>query len=257
LSSAGRLALITGGASGIGAATARLFSKNGYNVAIFDVDEKGRRVAEDLAARDARSKFLGCDITEESEVRKNVAVLRREYGRIDVLLNIAGVALIKPIEETTWRDYKKIVDINLGGTFLMCKHVAPIMKAQKNGAIINIASVSAYAGQPFRGIYSATKGAILSFTKSIAWELAPYNIRVNCISPGLIETPLFRKNLRIESSIRGVSPEELEARKKADQAFKRFADPKEVAAVALFLASDDASFVNAVDVPVDSGWLAK
>lgn len=253
----GKLTLVTGGASGIGRATAKTFSTRGHDVAILDVDDAGRRVAEEITGRGGHATFLRCDITRESQVEKSVAILRKEFGRVDTLVNVAGIALIKPIERTTWDDYRRIADINLGGTFLMCKHVVPMMKAQKQGSIVNIASVSAYAGQPFRSIYSATKGAVVSFTKSLAWELAPYGIRVNCISPGLIETPLFRRNLRIESSIRGITTKDLEERKRGDQAFKRFADPKEVAEVAYFLASEESSFVNAVDVPVDSGWLAK
>ena len=252
-----KLAIVTGGASGIGEATARLFSKNGYDVVIFDVDERGRRVAKEIGGKQQKAMFVRCDITKEPQVKNGVGVLRKMHLRVDSLINVAGIALIKPLEKTTWQDYRKIVDVNLGGTFLLCKHVVPIMKAQRRGSIVNVASVSAYAGQPFRSVYSATKGAIVSFTKSLAWELAPYDIRVNCVSPGLVDTPLFRRNVRTESSIRGISVKELEERKKADQAFKRFADPSEVAKVAYFLASQDSSFVDAVDVPVDSGWLAK
>lgn len=248
-----KVAIVTGGASGIGKATAELFSRRGFAVVVLDINKEGGRNLKGIA----RSSFRICDITDEGQVRRTLKKVHEDYRRVDALLNVAGAALIKPVEETTWEDYRDVLDLNLGGTFLMCKYVVPFMKSQRSGSIVNIASVSAYAGQAFRTMYSASKGAIVSLTKSLAWELAPFNIRVNSISPGLIETPLFRRNVRIESSIRGIPPKELLERKRADQAFKRFADPKEVAEVAYFLASEKASFVNAVDVPVDCGWLAK
>ena len=213
-------AIITGGANGIGEATARLFSERKYQVAILDTDERGRQVSEEVNGSGGSSAYVKCDVTNEAEVKRSVEALSQKYQRIDSLINVAGVALIKPLEETTWEDYRRIVDINLGGTFLMCKHVAPKMKAKNRGAIVNVGSASAYSGQPFRGIYSATKGAVVSLTRSLAWELAPSNIRVNCISPGLIDTALLHRNIELESKVRGTTPGELEARKKADQAFK-------------------------------------
>lgn len=248
-----KVAIVTGGASGIGKATAELFSRSGFAVVVLDINKRGGRALKGVE----KSSFRVCDVTDEDQVRRTLKEVHEDYKHVDALLNVAGAALIKPIEETSWEDYRQVVDLNLGGTFLMCKYVVPIMKTQRSGSIVNIASVSAYAGQAFRTMYSASKGGIVSFTKSLAWELAPFNIRVNSISPGLIETPLFRRNIRIESSIRGILPKELRERKRADQAFRRFADPREVAEVAHFLVSENASFVNAVDVPVDCGWLAK
>lgn len=249
------VAIVSGGLGSIGRAIAELYSNNDFTVVVLDIDEKkGRKIRE---IRDGKISFTRCDVTNEKEVRESLAIVHEKYGRIDVLLNVAGAALIKPLEQTTWEDYKRIIDLNLGGTFLLCKYALPIMKAQQSGSIINVGSVSAHAGQAFRTLYSASKGAVVSFTRSLAWELAPFNIRVNCISPGLIETPLFRRNVRIEAKLRKITPGELRKRKQADQAFNRFADPREVAEVAYFLGSNKASFVNAVDVVVDGGWLAK
>ena len=248
-----KVAIVTGGASGIGKATAELFSSRDFTVVVFDVNRG-------IARKPKGGKMVSsrvCDVTDEGQVRTAIEGVHNEYGSVDALLNVAGAALIKPVDTSSWDDYRRVVDLNIGGTFLLCKYVVPIMKAQKSGSIINIASVSAHAGMAYRTLYSASKGGVVSFTKSLAWELAPFNIRVNSISPGLIETPLFRRNVEIESSIRGILPRELAERKRVDQAFKRFADPKEVAEVAYFLASDKASFVNAIDVPVDCGWTAK
>jgi NAD(P)-dependent dehydrogenase (short-subunit alcohol dehydrogenase family) len=250
-----RVAIVSGGASGIGKATVEVFSKRDFRVVVLDIDKSGANAISRGGHRNV--SFTLCDVTDEDEVKESIRNVQEEHKRIDVLLNIAGAALIKPVDKTKWDEYRRIVDLNLGGTFLLCKYVVPVMKAQRSGSIVNIGSVSAYAGQAFRTLYSASKGAVVSFTKSLAWELAPFGIRVNCISPGLVETPLFRRNVEIEAEIRGIPSEELRRRKESDQAFGRFADPREVAEVAYFLASEKASFVNATDIPVDSGWLAK
>ena len=250
-----RVAIVSGGASGIGKATAEVFSKHGFRVVVLDIDQKGASAISREGQRNV--SFMLCDVTDEDQVKESIRNAQEEHKRIDVLLNIAGAALIQHVDKTTWEEYRRIVDLNLGGTFLLCKYVVPVMKAQRSGSIVNIGSVSALAGQAFRTLYSASKGAVVSFTKSLAWELAPFGIRVNCINPGLIETPLFRRNVEIEAKIRGIPSEELRQRKKSDQAFGRFADPQEVAEVAYFLASGAASFVNATDIPVDCGWSAK
>jgi cyclopentanol dehydrogenase len=180
-----------------------------------------------------------------------------EMGRIDCLLNIAGVVLVKPLEETTWTEYRKIIDVNLGGMFLTCKYVIPVMKKQGGGSVVNMASVSGHVGQVRHSLYGASKGAILSFTRALAWELAPYKIRVNSVSPGSVDTPMLRDDVKGEARRLGVTFGQVKKEREAEQAFGRWADPKEIAEVVYFLAGDSASFVTGADVLADCGWTAK
>jgi len=176
---------------------------------------------------------------------------------IDALLNIAGIVLVKPLVETTWDEFRRVVDVNVGGTFLLCKHVLPIMRTQHGGSIVNMASVSGHVGQTDHALYGATKGAILSFTRALAWEVAADNIRVNSISPGSVDTPMLRSDVTLEAQRTGRTFEEVKRLREAEQAFKRWADPREIAETVFFLASDAASFITGSDLLVDCGWVAK
>jgi NAD(P)-dependent dehydrogenase (short-subunit alcohol dehydrogenase family) len=251
-----KLVLLTGGAIGIGAATSELFAEKGYNVAILDLKE-ATETRERVQSKGTQCLALRCDVSDEEQVRKSVQIILETYGRIDSLLNIAGVALVKPLESTSWEEYRKVVDVNLGGTFLLCKHVTPVMKQQMRGSIVNVASISGHIGGFYRSIYGASKAAVISFTRALAWELAPFKIRVNSVSPGLVDTDLLRKNMENESQYLGQSYQEIRTKRQGDQAFKRFADSREVSEAAYFLASDASSFITAVDLPVDCGWIAK
>jgi NAD(P)-dependent dehydrogenase (short-subunit alcohol dehydrogenase family) len=241
------LALVTGAARGIGAATAARFAEAGYEVVGADVrdpEQGGQTIRR-------------CDVSDEDSVERLVREVRREYGRIDVLANVAGVVLVKPLDETTWEDYRRVVDINLGGTFLLCKHVLPAMKHQRSGAIVNMASVSGHVGQTDHALYGATKGAILSFCRALAWEAAPWGIRVNSISPGSVDTPMLRGDVETEAARYGRPYEEVKRAREAEQALGRWADPREVAEAILFLASPPSSFVTGADLLVDAGWVAR
>lgn len=252
-----KVALITGGARGIGAATTRLFAERGHAVAVLDILEEGRALCDRINAAGGESLFLRCDVSVEAEVERSVADVRRRYGRIDSLITNAGVVLVKPLDEITWADYQQVVNTNLGGTFLLCKHVLPMMKQQRSGAIVNMASVSGHVGQVDHVLYGATKGAIIALTRALAWEVAPFNIRVNSISPGSVDTPMLRGDIAIESGRTGLPFESVKASREAEQAFKRWASPDEIAAPIFFLASEAASFITGIDLLVDCGWVAK
>jgi NAD(P)-dependent dehydrogenase (short-subunit alcohol dehydrogenase family) len=255
--SARRVALITGGSSGIGRATAELFSEKRYDVAVLDVAGRGGRAREGKQVRKPGRTFIRCDVSREKEVMAAVNETEETYGRIDCLLNIAGVVLVKPLEEITWEEYRRTFDVNVGGMFLTCKYVVPLMKARKAGAIVNMASVSGHVGQMRHAIYGSTKGAVLSFTKALAWELAPYGIRVNSVSPGSVDTPMLRSDVIGEARRLGVSFEKMKKEREGEQAFHRWADPREVAEAIYFLASDSASFITGTDLLVDCGWTAR
>jgi NAD(P)-dependent dehydrogenase (short-subunit alcohol dehydrogenase family) len=242
------VALITGVARGIGAATAARFLASGeYDVVGADV----------LEAKIEGVDFARCDVSSEREVAGLVRKTIDRYGRIDVLLNVAGVVLVKPLTDTTWDDFQRIVNINLGGTWLTCKHALPHMKERRRGAIVNMASVSGHVGQVDHALYGATKGAVIAFTRALAWEVAPFGIRVNSISPGSVDTPMLRSDIELEARKLDRPFAEIKATREAEQALGRWAEPAEIAESAWFLAGDTASFITGTDLLVDGGWVAR
>ncbi len=244
-----KVAVVTGAARGIGLATANLFSERGYLTVALDIAES--------ELDKSKIDFLKCDVSMENEVKEAIDFTVKKYGRIDVLVNNAGIVLVKPIEEISWEEFLRVVSVNLGGTFLMIKHVVPVMKKSNGGAIVNVASISGHVGQVRHSIYGATKGAIIALTKSLAWELAPYNIRINSVSPGSVDTEMLRSDVAVEAKRLGLSFEEVKKMREEEQAFHRWADPKEIAEVIYFLASDKASFITGADLLVDAGWAAR
>jgi len=249
--------VLTGAAQGIGAATARLFGERGYIVAALDILEAGQQVCDEIQQAGGSCHFYQCDVTDEATVQATVADIHARYGRIDTLLNVAGVVLVKPLVETGWSEFQRVVNVNLGGTFLLCKHVIPLMRLRRIGSIVNMASVSGHVGQTDHALYGATKGAILSFTRALAWEVAADNIRVNSISPGSVDTPMLRSDVTLESRRTGRSFEDVKRLRESEQAFNRWADPREIAETVYFLASEAASFITGSDLLVDCGWVAK
>jgi len=251
------VAIVTGGANGIGEATAKLFAQNGYAVAIIDIVDRVEQVAAEIESQAGDCLFVRGDVSNENEVKTFVDQVMEVHGRIDALINNAGTVVVKPLEEVDWADFRRVVDVNLGGIFLFCKHVLPVMKNQRGGAIVNMGSVSGHVGQIDHTIYGATKGAILAFTRAVAWEVAPHGIRVNSISPGSVDTPMLRSDIELESKRTGIPYENVKQEREAEQAFNRWADPKEIAEAIYFLASDKASFITGTDLLVDCGWVAK
>lgn len=249
--------LVTGAARGIGAATAKLFSQNGWRVVLVDVLPESDSPAAEIRAAGGECRYQMCDVSDEAAVKSAVDAALAAFGTIDALVNNAGVVLVAAVEDIDYERFKQVFNINVGGTFLMCKYVLPVLKAKRSGAIINMASVSAHVGQIDHSTYGATKGAILAFSRALAWEVADYNIRVNSISPGSVDTPMLRGDIDIESHKTGMPFDSVKKLREAEQAFKRWADPLEIAEVIYFLASSKASFMTGSDVLVDCGWVAK
>ena len=252
-----QVAIVTGGANGIGEATAKLFAQNGYAVAIVDVADRVAHVAAEIESGGGECLSAKGDVSNESDVKAFVDQVMRAYGRIDALINNAGTVVVKPLEEIDWADFRRVVDVNLGGIFLFCKYVLPIMKNQRSGAIVNMGSVSGHVGQIDHTIYGATKGAIIAFTRAVAWEVAHHGIRVNSISPGSVDTPMLRSDIELESKRTGIPYDRVKSDREAEQAFNRWADPGEIAEAIYFLASNKASFITGTDLLVDCGWVAK
>jgi NAD(P)-dependent dehydrogenase (short-subunit alcohol dehydrogenase family) len=257
LSVSDKVVVVTGGSSGIGLATVQLFAERGFIVNILDIDPRGSEVADALRSKGMRCGFVKCDVSKEAQVISAMRRISKRYGRIDILVNAAGIILIKPFEETSFAEFTRVVGVNLGGTFLLCKHVIPIMREKGGGSIVNVASISGHVGQAYHGIYGSTKGAIISLTRALAWELAPNDIRVNSISPGVVDTPMLRKDMALEAEKRGVDTESIVKERASEQALRRLAEPREIASAILFLASGEASYVNGADFIVDGGWTAR
>jgi len=252
-----KVAVVTGAANGIGEAVARLFSHKGYAVVMLDVSDRGKQVCREIKVGGGDCAFWICDVANEKDVAASVNKIVKTYGRIDVLNNNAGIVLVRPLDDIRWEEYQRVVDVNLVGIFLFCKHVIPVMKKQKSGSIVNMGSVSGHVGQIDHSLYGATKGAIIALTRALAWELAPWNIRVNSVSPGSVDTPMLRSDIKIESAKTGKPYKEVKKLREGEQAFIRWADPSEIAETIYFLAGDAASFITGSDLLVDCGWVAK
>ena len=244
--------IVTGAARGIGAATVRRFAATGSRVEALDVLDPVEPLSGEKLVR-----FHHCDVADEQSVTRTVAAIEQTHGRVDALVNIAGVVLVKPLDETDWEEYRRTVDVNLGGTFLLCKHVQPFMKRQREGVIVNMGSVSGHVGQTDHALYGATKGAVIAMCRALAWEVAPWGIRVNSISPGSVDTAMLRGDVEIESTRAGVSFDEVKAMREAEQALGRWARPDEIADAVIYLAGAGASFITGADLLVDGGWVAR
>jgi NAD(P)-dependent dehydrogenase (short-subunit alcohol dehydrogenase family) len=241
---AGRSAIVTGGCSGIGLASARRFAREGAHVVIADVDDDaGKRVADEVGGR-----FVHCDVTDADQVESMVAETDRVFGSVDIAFNNAG---INPpddasILETGLDAWLRVQEVNLTSVYLCCKAQLPYMRRQQRGSIINTASFVAVMGAATSQIsYSASKGGVLAMSRELGVQFAREGIRVNALCPGPVDTPLLRE-------LFSADPERA-ARRLVHVPMGRFADPDEIAGTALFLASDDASFITASTFLVDGG----
>jgi len=248
---AGRVAIVTGAASGIGAATAKRFVGEGAKVVVADMqDELGRRVADELGPQ---AFFHHVDVSSENQVRAMIAAAKDHWGRVDVLFNNAGFGgAIGPIESTSLDEYEITFDVLLKGVFLGIKHVAPLMKKQGSGSIINTASVAALRSGYSPHLYAVAKAAVVKLTESVSLELGQAGVRVNCICPGFIATPLAAG--RPDAGEAGL--DRVRNDFGAMQPIGRAGEAEDIANAALYLASDESSFVTGQALVVDGGITA-
>jgi len=247
-----QVAIVTGGASGIGAASARLFAEEGAKVALVDMDEAGlARVASEIEARQGQAITITADVSDGTKAKDGVARVMKEWGRIDVLLTAAGASFggtVDKVDEATW---DRTFAINVKGTYLWIHHAIQPMMAAQSGAIVTVGSQLAQSSLGTNAAYIASKGAIASFTKTIAVDHARQGIRVNALMPGVIDTPMPARSL-----LRQPDPEAAKAFWSKRHPMGRIGQPEEVARAALFLACEDSSFVTGTLLFVDGGWTA-
>ena len=246
----GKVAVITGGASGIGEASVRLFVEEGAEVVVADVqDERGGNLASELGA-----EYVHADVTREEDVEAVVSHAVDVYGRLDCMFNNAGIAwAVGPIESVTVEAFNQTVAVLLRGVFLGVKHAAPVMRAQGGGSIINTASVAAIRTGYGNHIYSAAKAGVVQFTRSVAMELGEDNVRVNCILPGFIPTPMIAHARGVPIGEADAKLEDITESFREAQPLRRPGHPDDIAKAALWLASDESSFVNGHALAVDGG----
>ena len=245
----GKVALITGGARGQGAAEARLFAEEGARVVITDIlDEEGKKLEAEIIELGGECLFMHQDVSSSEDWEKIVSATVRQFGKIDILLNNAGIAVWGTNDDTSEEIWDNVMDINAKGVFLGTKYVIPEMKKSGGGSIINVSSISGIIGQPtIQPVYNASKGAVRIFTKSTAVQYGQYGIRANSIHPGGVDTEM------IAHMIQG---DESKQRIKDTVPLQRIAKPIEIAYGALFLASDESSYMTGSEMVIDGGVTA-
>ena len=240
----GRVAIVTGGASGIGLATCRRLGSEGARVIVADLDASAARAAEASVRAAGAPEAIGqaCDVSKEEEVAATVALAMQRFGRLDVIVNNAGLMVFKPLEQHTVDDWIRLLRVDLLGAFFFTKQAFLTMKS--GGAIVNVSSIHAVETTPLVASYAAAKAALVSLTRSASLEGKPRGIRVNAILPGAIDTPMLWNNPNLKSGLETISHSDV-------------GKPEEVAAAIAYLASDDASFVWGSALRVDGGRLSR
>jgi NAD(P)-dependent dehydrogenase (short-subunit alcohol dehydrogenase family) len=242
--------LITGGGSGIGRAIAEVFAQQGATIGILDLNESaGSDVVNAIRNAGGRAEFYSCDVTDSNSVAGRIDTFCGQ-GRLDILFNSAGIAHVGNLESTTEADFDRLFRVNVKGTFNTMQKAVSIMKKQRAGVILNMASVAALVAIPDRFAYSATKGAVMTMTISVARDYLKDGIRCNSISPGRVHTPFV--DGFIKANYPGKEQEMFEKLSKT-QPIGRMATPLEIAYLALYLCSDEAAFVTGCDYPIDGG----
>lgn len=240
-----KVAIVTGGARGMGAATARLFAREGAKVVIADLlDQEGNALAAELGEQ---AMFQRLDVSDEASWTALVDAVKARHGRIDALVNNAAVVAFGPIVSIAADDIDRVLGINIKGTILGVKHVGAVMSAAGRGAIVNISSVDGFRGVNSVSLYSSSKWAVRGFTKSAAMEFGPLGVRVNSVHPGGVNTVMGNPN-KLEGDQLNADYQRVP--------LQRIGEPEEIAAASLFLCSDEASYISGAELAVDGGWAA-
>lgn len=248
----GKVAIVTGAGRGIGRASAVEFVKEGASVVMADVDEANLKDAWEEASAHGEARYIVTDVSQADQVERMVRFAVESFGRLNVLFNNAGILIPKPVTELDEETWDRTIDVNLKSVYLGCKYAIPEMKKVGGGSIINTGSVNSLVAEPYLPAYCASKGGILMLTKQVALDYAKDNIRVNCICPGWVDTPINWPHAEMMGGL-----DKVLATIGDWQPIGRQGTPREIARVAVFLASDDSSFMTGSAVVVDGGMTAK
>jgi NAD(P)-dependent dehydrogenase (short-subunit alcohol dehydrogenase family) len=247
-----RVAIVTGAGSGIGQGIAELFAAEGAKVALLELDEsKGRETLAHIQEAGGEALLLPGDVSKEGDVQRAIAATLETYGTLHHLINNAGIVLVKPLEECSEEEWDRVMAVNVKSIFLTVKHALPALKQADGATIVNMASVSSFVGQGHTPSYVASKGAVMMLTKALALDYARFGIRVNCICPGITDTPLFRHHVS-----RTPDPAATLESRAARVPLGRFLTPQDIARAALYLSTDDSSGITGIAHLVDAGYLA-
>ncbi|MCE2518974.1 MAG: SDR family oxidoreductase [Alphaproteobacteria bacterium] len=247
---AGKTVIVTGARSGIGFATTQRFAADGATVIMADVRDASEEAAQ-LAEAGNDVRFVRTDVSREAEVQALIDGVVSRNGEVDILVNNAGIVLARTVPDTTLEEWDRLLDVNLKGAFLCCRAVIPLMRQRRRGVIVNVASEQGLVGAATNAAYTATKGGIIQLTKSMAIDHGQDGIRINCVAPGPVKTPLF------DTFVEGVEDPQAELRGFLDATIlKRLGRPEEIANVIAFLASDESSYMTGSVVVVDGGLTA-
>lgn len=250
----GKVAIVTGGAAGIGRAICEVFAEEGAKVVIGDIDgDGGRETVGLIEGAGGSAVFVPTDVSQESQAQALMEKAVSEYGQVNVLVNDAAAFVFGEVQDVTDSDWQRVLGVNVLGPSYMVKHALEPMKAAGGGSIVNIASVSSFVAQPAFVPYNTSKGALLQLTRCLAMDLAPDNIRVNCVCPGAILTQATEQHRQFT----GEDREKFLSKAANSNFLKRFGQPKEIAYGALFLASDESSFMTGQPLIIDGGATAQ
>jgi len=243
----GRVAIVTGGANGIGRAVAERLARDGASVVVADLAAAGDDVAAGIEQAGGSAAFVATDVTRDDDLRRMIDAAVARFGRLDVLVNNAGVGACVPFAQLTPETWDRVHAVNLRAVYRACQLALPALVSRR-GVIVNVASQSGLVGQAMNEAYCASKGGVVLLTRSLARELGPQGVRVNCVCPGGVETAMLDGFLESIGAAPGDVAQHVPLR--------RFAEPAEVASVVSFLVSDDASYVTGAAIPVDGGGTA-
>ncbi|MFS0749940.1 MULTISPECIES: SDR family NAD(P)-dependent oxidoreductase [Oceanobacillus] len=239
-----KVAVITGGVSGIGAATAKLFASEGAKLVLVDMnEEKGASIEAELKSQGSEAIFIKADVTSEEEVKSIFTTALDTYGKVDILFNNAGIGAVKPTEELSYAEWRKTVEVDLDGVFLVAQGAIKEFLKAGSGVIVNTASMYGWVGSPGSAAYNAAKAGVVNLTRSLGLEYATRNIRVNALCPGFIDTAILGDSDR--EALTTATP------------MNRLGKPEEMAKAVLFMASDDSSFMTGNSLVIDGGYTAQ
>ena len=249
-------AIVTGGGKGIGQAIARRFAEEGAKVAIWEADEiAGEETTQEILAKGQEAHCFKCDITDEQSIQNALSGVSEKLGTPDILINNAGIANVGTATTTSVEDFDKVMEVNAKGMFLCLRNIIPVMVENKSGVIMNLASIASRLGIADRFAYSASKGAVLAMTLSVARDYVDHGIRCNCVCPGRVHTPF------VDGFLKKYYPDENDRNEKFDELSKyqpigRMGEPHEIANIASFLCSYDASFITGGAYDIDGGVMS-